>query len=95
MQLLFAGKHGGHEVIAVDGSIVDAWKTGVDQMAGAIFGQTVMIGKVGTCSFCQHFAGTDDAFVFHAESSLSMCVTRLKRKSCWNGEQYHLGLIWA
>lgn len=86
VQHLFAGQHGGHEVVTVDGAIVDVGITDIDEMAGAIFGQAVTIGKVGTRSFCQRFAGTDDAFVFHDESSLSMCVTRLKRELCRNGE---------
>ena len=86
VQLLVSRQHSGREVVAVDGTIVDAGITGVDQMAGPIFGQAVMIGKVGTRSFCQRFAGTDDAFVFHDESSLSMCVTCLKRELRRNGE---------
>ena len=86
VQRLVTGQHGGHEEIAVNGTIGDAGITGVDQMAAPIFGQAVTIGKVGTRFFCQRFAGTDDAFVFHDESSLSMCVTCLKRELRRNGE---------
>ena len=86
VQHLVTGQYCGDKVVTVNGTVVNVGITSVDQMAGAIFGQTVMIGKVGTHSFCQRFAGTDDAFVFHKESSLSMCVTRLKRELCWNGE---------
>ena len=56
VQLLVTGQHGGHEEIAGNGAIVDVGITGVDQMAGAIFRPTVMIGKAGTHSFCQGFA---------------------------------------
>lgn len=86
MQLLVTGQHGGHKVIAVDSAVVDGGITGIDEMAGPILGQAITIGKVGTRSFCQRFAGTDDAFVFHDESSLSMGVTRLKRELCWDRE---------
>ena len=93
MQLLVTGQHGGHEEIAVDGAVMDVGITGIDQMASPILGQAITIGEVGTRSLCQRFARTDNAFVFHDESSLSMCVTRLKRELCWNGERCHPGLI--
>ena len=48
VQRLVTGQHGGHEVIAVDGTVMNVGITSVDQMAGAIFRQTVMIGKAGT-----------------------------------------------
>ena len=56
VQRLVTGQHCGDKVVTVDGAIVDAGITGVDQMAGAIFGQTVTTEVVGTRSFCQRFA---------------------------------------
>lgn len=52
VQHLFAGQHGGHEVIAVDGAVVNVGITGIDQMASPILGQAVTIGKVGTRFLC-------------------------------------------
>ena len=52
VQRLVTGQHSGHEVIAVDGTIEDGGITGIDEMAGAIFGQAITIGKVGTRFLC-------------------------------------------
>ena len=56
MQFLVAGQYSGDKVVAVSGTVVDAGISGADQMAGSIFRQIVMIGKVGTRFFCQRFA---------------------------------------
>ena len=69
VQRLVTGQHGGHEEIAVDGAVMDVGITGIDQMASPILGQAITIGEVGTRSFCQRFARTDNAFVFHAGGS--------------------------
>ena len=56
VQRLVTGQHCGDKVVTVDGAVVNVGITGLDEMAGAIFGQAVTIGKVGTRSFCQRFA---------------------------------------
>ena len=55
VQLLVTGQHCGDKVVTVDGTIADGGITGIDEMAGPIFGQAVTIGKVSTRSFCQRF----------------------------------------